>query len=159
MTYVDLVSYEISKSKSWSLGTEIPFLVLKHLRNKYLHWSHTINSLLFQKNKITKRGKTQFSTSCIGKYPVLSYCVSLLCVSFTTQHKTSLLTLLVFWSSNVCVCPHHNKKQVSDTKWVTYNLIQFWHYLPGDSLLFHMSAPPPPITHNSDPQSQVQVIS
>ena len=57
---------------------------------------------------------------------------SLLCFSFT--HTTTTLTTLLtpdVWG----IFPH--QMILCDASWVSYNLTQFWPYLPGDSIRFH----------------------
>lgn len=47
----------------------------------------------------------------------------------------TLPSILHFWTASVCIFPHQTVLQFSvDTVWVSYNLIQFWHYLPGDGI-------------------------
>ena len=47
----------------------------------------------------------------------------------------TLPSILHFWTASVCIFPHQTVLQFSvDTVWVPYNLIQFWHYLPGDGI-------------------------
>lgn len=86
----------------------------------------------------------------------------------STSHVSPLLShrILHFWhlrSPNVCVFSPYIK-QFCNISWVSYNLTQFWHYLPGDSVTshrlraeFHKTAPhfrcqlqvvDPQVTHN-----------
>lgn len=62
--------------------------------------------------------------------------VLLLCFFFT--HTITAPT--IFLTPDVCVlrgaCFFH-QTILCATSWVSYNFIQFWHYLPGDSIRFH----------------------
>lgn len=67
---------------------------------------------------------------------------SLLCVSCVTLLSHITLHFRLFWSPKVWeFFPH--QAVLCDTSWVSYNVIQFWQYLPGDNQIPHGEGPVP----------------
>ena len=73
----------------------------------------------------------------------------------------TLPSILHFWAASVCIFPHQTVLRFSvDTVWVSYNVIQFWHYPSGDGMRSPSPTrlPLPSPTSDTNCQSRVSPV-
>ena len=80
------------------------------------------------------------SPTYVGKTPVLPYYVFLLChISYTTHITTTITQSTIFTTHLLTKCREvSHQHTILDTSRASENWTQIWHYLPGDSIRFHI---------------------